>query len=62
MTIRILVIAFHLLVAGVLAACALTASIALYEPTTITRVFCALGALAFGYEAYTMIRDGTTSK
>jgi hypothetical protein len=62
MTIRIAVIAFHLLVAGLLAFCAFTVSTALYEPAAITRVLGALGALAFGFEAYTMIRDGTPSK
>lgn len=61
MTIRILVITFHLLVAGIFAFCALTLSTDL-DPRGIIRVCCAFGALTFGYEAYTMIRDQTSSK
>ncbi len=62
MSVRIAVIAFHILAAGLCALGAFTVSAALHEPTAITRVLCALGALAFGFEAYTMIRDGTPSK
>ena len=62
MTVRIAVIAIHLLVAGLCVVGALATFPALYEPAIITRVICAVSALAFGYEAYTMIRDGTPSK
>ena len=61
MTVRILAITFHLLVAGIFAFCAFTLSTDL-DPRGIIRICCAFGALAFGYEAYTMIQDGTPSK
>ena len=62
MTIRIIVIALHLLVAGLCAVGALATFPSFYEPAIITRVICAVSALAFGFEAYTMIQDGTPSK
>lgn len=56
---RIFCIAFHSLIAGLLALGALAKASVYYDPSALCRVLCAIGAFVFSWEVYSMIRgDG----
>lgn len=57
MTIRILAITFHSLIAGLLALGALAKASIYYDPSALCRILCALGAFTFAWEVYSMISE-----
>jgi hypothetical protein len=52
---RIFCIAFHSLIAGLLALGALAKHSVYYDPSGICRLLCAIGAFVFAWEVYSMI-------